>query len=306
MEQNAISRMTNEVPHLVLADINDAPVNIEYQDDELVVTDDIRDLPNIAACKIEFNMAVLCVAGKMQFEVGGEQITLTSRQVIVCRTNTVFTNLMASPDISCRAMCVSDRILKEILQSQISIWNKTLYPNRYVVLNLDDTFLLSIDLLASVFRGIDSPLRRDILLCLLRADFLMVCNQFVTAEPHSPLADGQSRMEALFHRFLENIARREIKKASVAEYASELCITPKYLSTICRKLSGKSPTEWISEYVVEEIVYYLKNTDVSIKEISHLLGFDNPSHFGKFVKAHLGQSPQEYRKSQASSPSRAH
>ena len=72
-------------------------------------------------------------------------------------------------------------------------------------------------------------------------------------------------------------------------------IKPKYLSTISKKVSGKSPLEWISEYVMEDIRYYLANTDLTINEISDTLGFPNASFFGKYFKQQLGCTPQEYR-----------
>lgn len=53
---------------------------------------------------------------------------------------------------------------------------------------------------------------------------------------------------------------------------------------------------WISEYVIEDIIHYLKNTDLTAKEISEALGFPNASFFGKYVRVHLGASPSEYRK----------
>ena len=68
------------------------------------------------------------------------------------------------------------------------------------------------------------------------------------------------------------------------------------ISTICRSTSGKSPMMWISEYVIEDIIHYLKNTDLTAKEISEALGFPNASFFGKYVRVHLGASPSEYRK----------
>jgi len=39
------------------------------------------------------------------------------------------------------------------------------------------------------------------------------------------------------------------------------------------------------------ITNYLRTTDLSVKEISHRLGFPNTSFFGKYVKDHLGCSP---------------
>jgi AraC-like DNA-binding protein len=53
--------------------------------------------------------------------------------------------------------------------------------------------------------------------------------------------------------------------------------------------------QWINEYVMEDIRYYLKETPLTIKEISTTLGFPNLSFFGKYTKRNLGMSPKEYR-----------
>ena len=87
----------------------------------------------------------------------------------------------------------------------------------------------------------------------------------------------------------------DVKHRTVEWYATELCITPKYLSSICKKQSGKTANEWITEHVLEDIRYYLKQTDYSIKQICDLLGFPNTSFFGKYVKDHFGMTPMEFR-----------
>jgi AraC-like DNA-binding protein len=76
---------------------------------------------------------------------------------------------------------------------------------------------------------------------------------------------------------------------------SQLCISPKYLTAVCKKNSGKTANEWITEQVLEDIRYYLKQTDLSIKQICDQLGFPNPSFFGKYVKDHFGMTPLKFR-----------
>jgi AraC-like DNA-binding protein len=89
-----------------------------------------------------------------------------------------------------------------------------------------------------------------------------------------------------------------MKYRSVESYASELCLSPKYLTSICKNYSGKTASDWISEKVLEDIRYYLKNTDLSIKQVSAKVGFSNASFFGKWVKEHLGMTPLQYRNKQ--------
>ena len=281
---------------LRLSDISTLPNRLRYQDEELVLIDDLRHIPDFAACKIAFNVGLVCLQGKLLFEIGGTSIALNAGQAVFCHSHVLITNIMASPDIKCRVVCLSDRALKNILQAQFTIWNKAMYPNHYYIINLNDTHITLFDTLLPAFSDESGALSHEILLCLLRASFLLVCDLLSINASSDVGVDNASRMSTLFHLFLQNIAKRQQKKNKVKDYADELCITPKYLTTICRKVSGKSAMTWINEYVVEDVVSYLKNTDLSIKEIASRLGFENASFFGRFVRLHLGASPNELRK----------
>ena len=83
----------------------------------------------------------------------------------------------------------------------------------------------------------------------------------------------------------------------VSWYAEQLCITPKYLSEAIKKVSKRTPYEWINSYVTRELRVMLKNTNMNIKEIAEALNFPNQSFLGKFFKEHVGMSPSEYRRS---------
>ena len=47
--------------------------------------------------------------------------------------------------------------------------------------------------------------------------------------------------------------------------------------------------------MIADIRYRLLQTDMSIKEISNVMNFPNPSFFGRYVKLYLGVTPQQYR-----------
>ena len=49
--------------------------------------------------------------------------------------------------------------------------------------------------------------------------------------------------------------------------------------------------------MLADIRYYLKHTDLSIKQICARMGFPNPSFFGKYVKEHFGMTPTQLRNS---------
>jgi len=91
------------------------------------------------------------------------------------------------------------------------------------------------------------------------------------------------------------LSHEQQKRQQVNYYAEKLCITPKYLSTVCRKVSGKSPIRWITDSVMEDSYQLLRNTDMTVKEISNKLGFPNSSFFGQYFREHAGTTPIEYR-----------
>lgn len=99
----------------------------------------------------------------------------------------------------------------------------------------------------------------------------------------------------LYERFKDLLFTQQGRKQSVTFYASNLCITPKYLCAVVKQASGKTPSEWINEETVKHIENMLCYTQMSIKEIACELEFPNLSFFGKFFKAQKGMSPKHYR-----------
>ena len=294
-------RMERALQNVNLVDVSAMSVNkelVKYNDDELVIVDNLCEIPHLEGGKIDFNVVAVCITGRMRMDVSGQPITVNAQQIFVCHPHIVLSNLMISPDLECKVMCLSDRLLRSILQSQMLIWNNMLYKQHYCIIDIPTGRFGLYNELRFQWLNDDNPFKHEILVSLLRVALLELCHQLMKSEQKSeeePPQEGNSRMETLFHQFLKNVARRHIKKLSVSEYAEELCISPKYLSTVCRKVSGKSPTEWISEYVIEDVTHFLKNTELTASQIGIELGFPNASFFGKYVREHLGMTPSEYR-----------
>lgn len=272
---------------------------IAYDDEELVIIDDLKEIPRLAKHKIGFNLIVVCMAGNIQFDVSGTPVSMKANQLAICQCHAVLSNFTVSTDFECKALCISDRLLHSVLSAQMAVWDTLRYRQRCHVLDVD-TERIGIYNELRYYWASEGSFKREILASLLRVAFLELCQMLMKVEEvqAEDILDSTSRMDMLFQQFLANIARRHVKKRSVADYAEELCITPKYLSTVCRMVSGKSPIEWIAEYVVEDIAYYLKNSSLTASQIAAELGFPNASFFGKYVREHLGTSPNEYRRRQ--------
>lgn len=83
---------------------------------------------------------------------------------------------------------------------------------------------------------------------------------------------------------------------SVSEYAALLHVTPKHLSESLKKDSGQTAREIIQEILMLEARSLLLQTEISISEIGHRLGFADPSHFTKLFKSKVGKTPSAFLK----------
>lgn len=107
--------------------------------------------------------------------------------------------------------------------------------------------------------------------------------------------EGGSRQDDLFMKFLALLHEVSASKREVTFYADKLCISTKYLTTICRKVSGKSAKVIIDSFALLEIKVLLQSTKLNIQEISDRMGFPDQSYMGRYFKRHTGMSPKEYR-----------
>ena len=108
-------------------------------------------------------------------------------------------------------------------------------------------------------------------------------------------SSSRDRSALYFNAFIETLSKNYMQERSVGFYADELNLTPKYLTTVIRKASGRTATDWINSFVILEAKNLLKYSTLSIQEIAYKLNFPNQSFFGKYFKNHTGQTPSAYR-----------
>lgn len=106
-----------------------------------------------------------------------------------------------------------------------------------------------------------------------------------------------SREEMLMQRFLREVHAHYKRERKVSFYAKKLNLTPGYLSTLVKNVSGKTASEWIDNFVLLEAKIMLRSTDLTIQQISNELNFPSQTFFGKYFKRLVGFSPKEYKTS---------
>ena len=98
-----------------------------------------------------------------------------------------------------------------------------------------------------------------------------------------------------FIKLIRLIEKYYMQERGVAFYADKLCLSPKYLSAVSKSVCGYTVQELVFRAIIRKSIFWLKNTNKSVQEISDDLNFPNASFFGTFFKKQTGLAPSYYR-----------
>lgn len=119
--------------------------------------------------------------------------------------------------------------------------------------------------------------------------------QFLTRQISNHSILDKLELLLLNHFNEDNLIEKGLPKVKLI--AESLNITPNYLSSILKSLTGQSTQQHIHNKLIEKAKQKLSTTEVSISEIAYSLGFEHPSSFTKLFKTKTRLSPIEFRNS---------
>lgn len=82
---------------------------------------------------------------------------------------------------------------------------------------------------------------------------------------------------------------------SVAYFAQKANLSANYFGDLVKHFTNESPIEHIQDFVLRLAKDKLKNTSLSVSEISYSLGFDYPNYFARFFRKKTGMSPKVFK-----------
>ena len=273
--------------------------------DELVVMENIGTVPSGVVCLQNHGVLFFITEGRAQLEYDGHVVQLQKNDLFLYMAHSTASNFMASSDFNCRQIWFSRSELWNIdIYNLISVADMSQLKLHPVVHLTDDDIKLCdtyFQLLCSRMKSSTSALTPDIvrsllgtimleLLSIMRRNSERAVEEVRQEDPNSSL-----HKKRIIDNFIKLVEESDGRIRRVDEFASQLNITPKYLSTILKEVMNRRPSTYIQLYTLKAIEYRLRFTDMTMQEISHDLNFPNPSFFGKYCKEHLGMTPLEYR-----------
>ena len=272
-----------------------------YYSEDMVITPLVmfRELDDLTALIQGVSIGVT-VSGTAKIKINGKFHELRPNTLFIFNENTVIEQVKASIRSSGYMITYSRQYLNSIhvdTQDLISIYHGFLDDPCVQVTAEEAAYIHDISkLMRSVLCDYaPTPNREKIISSLFAAMFHYVMG---ILQKHSLPAGNESvsnRTDELFNKFLDLLREYCSTERSVEFYASKMGITPKYLSLILKKKSGRNASKLIDEAVVYEAKRLLKYSGMSINEIALKLNFASQSFFGKYFKQRVGVSPSRYK-----------
>ena len=273
--------------------------------DELVVMENIGTVPSGVVCLQNHGVLFFITEGRAQLEYDGHVVQLQKNDLFLYMAHSTANNFMASSDFNCRQIWFSRSELWNIdIYNLISVADMSQLKLHPVVHLSDDDIKLCdtyFQLLCSRMKSSTSALTPDIvrsllgtimleLLSIMRRNSERAVEEVRQEDPNSSL-----HKKRIIDNFIKLVEESDGRIRRVDDFASQLNVTPKYLSTILKEVMNRRPSNYIQLYTLKAIERRLRFTDMTMQEIANDLKFPNPSFFGKYCKEHLGMTPLEYR-----------
>ena len=287
------------ITELDLQDVPQVYHNLKYNDGEIYFADNITSIPGLMKqFKVNFIAYVMVTEGRLTVDMNNVTYHLEKNCSLFVDRKMVIENVKHTENFSCVICAMSTDMgfaffNKSLLQSIMHIMAN---PVIKLEQNEVDLMMKYYDLLVFKMDHQEMSLGRETVRDIIRCfayDLLSNINRHLNQDNDDDMLRQSDR---IYRRFMFLLADNTNVNRSVKSYADELCVSPKYLTSVCRKHSDCTASELIATAVISRIKQLLLYSDLSIKEVASEMGFDNLSFFGKYVKKHLGLSPNHYRK----------
>lgn len=241
---------------------------------------------------------VICHQGMFRFCIDGTSFVASMGKTVFLSKGILFQVMETSPDLQFSLLFYRIEQIRHMLGNSVVAMRlySTLYPQACTVLHTGCEDMLAS--YAKMLLSLEQLGKRDNYgwheqKLLLMAITYRLCSIF-SASFKTTGKEAKRKIE-IFESLVKLIDENFMRERSVAFYADQLCITPKYLSVIVKSVCGKTVQQLLFQAIVRRSIYLMKNTNKTILQIASELSFPNASAFGTFFKKHTGLSPKNYR-----------
>ena len=263
------------------------------------LTGEVKTFPKVLCrpFRISYVGLIVCEKGSFCFDVDKKNFTARAGETVFLSEGNDFCIGELSDDLRVSMLFYRVDPIREILGSSVVAMYlyTTLTPEPcYVWTSGEEEDLAHyISLLGRHRKGPQNPFDNHECKLLLLALTYRLCSIYSRRIIEEKNVAGH-KIDT-FIKLIRLIEKYYMQERGVAFYADKLYLSPKYLSALSKSVCGYTVQELVFRAIIRKSIFWLKNTNKSVQEISDDLNFPNASFFGTFFKKQTGLAPSHYR-----------
>lgn len=164
----------------------------------------------------------------------------------------------------------------------------------YIISNI--TFIVR-DFLDGLGLELDMPRERAVGSIRTASDIRAECAAILKSAIAARNRQSENRYEdvipAVCEKIMNDYASGDVSLNTLAKHVS---VSPSYLSTLFRRVTGRTISTYITDVRIDRAKELLRTTSMRTSEISCAVGYSDPNYFNAVFKRHENKSPTQYRR----------
>lgn len=299
MSEQKIKKEKNSPSRLSISHIKREMQDVTYHSDDFVIST-INSQHNYTVMQqpisVDGFLAIIVMSGEATLKINLNEYELKPNDIAIFSPDSIIDLVHYSDAAAAYVLAFSKSFVNEIqvdLATSLPVYMRF---GKEPVLHVTPRDIQEVrqvfQLIKTLVRSDKERYRHEMIRSLFTTAFYIITELNQREQPQSR---NRGRGEVIFEEFTSLLQQYNRQERNVSFYAKKLGITPKYLSSIVKDVSGKTAARWIDESVILEAKALLKYSGLSIQEIAYQLNFSTQSFFGKYFKQHTGTSPSRFK-----------
>jgi len=189
----------------------------------------------------------------------------------------------------------SETMIKKGIEDDRVLMNRPLYtlnnfelPNKMAVSDLK-SYVQILNETKDIFEAKKFGYELELKICVLK-----ILKNIISDMHNEKVHQRLSKYDKKIITCIETIKKDFTHKINIDEMAVEAGFTPSYFRRLFKKITNKSPSEYIINLRIDQAIDYMKTGVYSISEISKKVGYDDVHYFSRLFKNKKGCSPTNF------------
>lgn len=191
---------------------------------------------------LEFEMVVCCHKGSISAKMEGcRPLSIRCGQILICPDDQIISDFRPSEDAEITIFCYSWEILEETISDNKLLWPLVDFVANNPVITVKEPFLgwlkARLPYLHYISKSANPMLKDELLLTFAQVHIYELIRMVTDSLRESDPQDTR-RSNEITRKFYDILVAKHGSTRSVAEIATEMNVSPKYLSRIIKETTG--------------------------------------------------------------------